>query len=201
MFHLGTNFDGRSRHCQYCSAQCNGLVHEGGAWYCSIYGKCSLSQERTWLRWSSNIVLTSGRLVNLTNNIVLFPICMDTQLDTYNILIPLVLLLHTTCTFNPMHGTVYISMRWGTIAVWHTFVEWLPTPLFSRLDCAAVGGSKHSALVNFLSYFKMLFVCVHYVFITFWKEMNVTQCIVNIITYILNDKCCLMKDFILLVML
>ena len=113
MFHLGTNCDGRSRHCQYCSARCNGLVQDGGGHGTTVYGKCSFSDKRAWLQWSSNIVLTSGRLVNFINNIVLFPICMDTQLDTYNILLPLVLLLHTTCTYNPRHGPVHISMRRG----------------------------------------------------------------------------------------
>ena len=128
-----------------------------------VYGKCSLSEESTWLHWSSNIVLTSGRLVNCINNIVLFPICMDTQLDTYNILLPLVLLLHTTCTYNPRHGPVHIQWE-GAVAFWHTFVGWLPTtchPFFKlRLCCCRrVKTFSISELFFLLSGFCM-FVCI-----------------------------------------
>ena len=79
-----------------------------------VYDKCSFSQkERTWLQLSSNIMLTFGRHVNCINNIVMFPVCMDTQLDIYNILLPLVIPLHTAYAYNSMDRTVHTSMSRG----------------------------------------------------------------------------------------
>ena len=149
MFHLGTNCDGRSRH-QYCSARCNGLVQDGGGMVLQYMGNAHLVTKEHGCNDQAILCLHLGDLsissttqyfspfvwiLNLILTTSCYPLCY------FCILLVLIIQGMDQSTFKgkgPQHSDILLQ---------DDFPQ--PDTPFSRLDCAAVGGSKHSALVNF----------------------------------------------------